>query len=226
MRAASVSEATLPRRKGLTLVLTAHISLSRLSLPVTAAALLAAAVPASAQILDFEAPGPGANFSSPPGYSEDGYTFLSSVSRDGAFRTQNVTGGSVAMATMDFSAITTLTRTDAGLFNVTSIDLAELVEQQGPPRNVTFNGLVGGSTVVSQTVTYNGIPGPETFALTGFTGIEALQWQQGFDTLSMHVYDNIVVSPAAAGAAPEPGTLALAGIALLSGAAYRRKREI
>ncbi|MCL2790438.1 MAG: PEP-CTERM sorting domain-containing protein [Desulfobulbus sp.] len=130
--------------------------------------------------------------------------------------------GSTALINDNWEGTTILMRTDGGLFQMNSIDLAELFAT-GEPFTVTFTGLLGNGDSVFQTFNLDGLLGTETFVFdTDFTDLVAVSWLQG-DYL-FHQFDNIDVTPINAAPIPEPATLLLFGAGLLVVTAVGRRK--
>ena len=117
----------------------------------------------------------------------------------------------------------TLAKVDGGTFSLNAIDLSPLAPSWYPGRaNVTFTGNVHGGGTVTQSFTVGSTLGFETFKFTGFDKLDSVSWVQEAPS---HQFDNIVVAESASesAAVPEPGTLALFGVALAGIGALRRK---
>lgn len=152
-------------------------------------------------------------------YEEDGFR-LTNTADDPSFATfgtgmDGLFTGSTALFNDNWEGTTVLTRTDGGWFRLNSIALAELYPLE-EPYAVTFTGLLGDGSTVSQSFTLDGLFGAETFTFDAtFTNLVSVSWLQSD---YFHQFDNIDASPV-----PEPSTLLLFGAGLLAVAAGRRK---
>lgn len=164
-------------------------------------------------------------------YSEDGYNlnakFDSINIPDFGFASwgtlsQNYTGNP-SLINDAGPGFTTLTKADNQLFNLLSIDLAGLFIEFPAfgvtGINVTFTGTKVDNSLISQTFT-----GPltsSTYTFNNFTNLSKVEWLQDNDTLGLHQFDNIVLSPI-----PEPSMALLLGGGLIGMAVLRHKKLI
>ncbi len=147
-------------------------------------------------------------------YTEDGFVFITSPLPPGddsfnAFVTvedgRADFTGSAALAVNFFGDTVTLTASGAGVFDLQSIDLAEIF---GSTPSVTFTGEVFGGGTVTQTFTLDGLAGAETFIFSsGFDNVVSVSWDQGTFT-SSHQFDNIVIAGGGSGGGFDTGTIA------------------
>ena len=102
------------------------------------------------------------------------------------------------------------------VFNLTSIDLADLNAGPGG-QNVTvnFTGFINGGGTVLQSFTTDAVFGMETFVFSGFNNLTKVEWLQ---EASFHQYDNINVT-----VVPEPTVIVGLGLGLGLLVARRRK---
>lgn len=122
--------------------------------------------------------------------------------------------GSTALFNDTVNGTTELTRFGGGIFNLVSIDLAEL--NGNAIAGVTFTAN-GGHT---QTFTLDGNAfGAETFIFDPeFLGVNSVTWVQ---QSPFHQFDNIIVNTTSV---PEPVSIALFGLSL-AGVGFVRKRK-
>lgn len=155
-------------------------------------------------------------------YTESGYTLTNGG--DFAFSTIGTQAadflGSTALINDNDEGLTTLERADGGLFSLLSIDLAELFADPDLPVQVMFTGVLADGSTVQQGFALDGLFGAQTFAFdAGFSQLSSVSWT---NSAYYHQFDDVVVA-----AVPEPGSAALAGLALLSlGATLRRRRTL
>jgi len=162
--------------------------------------LLSAGPPSSGVVIDFESlAATGGSFTFLTTYSEDGFTLVNASNPTGSFafaspHTDNSAWfvSSTALFNNFVNGVTVLTREDGGVFDVESIDLAELPPFGTSPRSVPFTGIRADASTVMVTFTTDGPIGFETFAFSGFTNLTSLSWVQ---VPLFHQFDNIVLDP-------------------------------
>lgn len=158
-------------------------------------------------------------------YLEDGFR-LDSLTRNMPFTSFGTTDTRFVESTAIFSNISNglirLTRADNGLFDMTSIRLAEL---NSLGSKVTFTGLLGNGSTVSQQVQLDGNKGFQTFAFTSqFVGLSQITWLQ---TSPYHQFDDILVqNHHAPQATPLPPSGWLFGSLLLSYMSWTHRRRV
>lgn len=120
--------------------------------------------------------------------------------------------------------VITLSRVDGNPFSMLSIDLARNFPFDPAP-TVTFVGALAGGGSVSQSFTVTvpiGDRAFQTFALTGFSQVLAVSWEQPQLADGLHQFTNIELA-----SVPEPSSLALlaAGAVTLAIVRWRRPRR-
>lgn len=160
------------------------------------------------------------------GTSSGGFVVESAGTGNGAPQTPGANpfyAGAVGLAAFSPATIT-LTRTDGGPFSLLSIDLARAFAFDPAP-SILLTGTRANGTTVSQFLTVTAASPPlafQRFALTGFTGLTAVRWDQPVFTQGVHQFGNVRLATTV----PEPATLLLvaAGVPLVA-AGWRRTRR-
>lgn len=151
-------------------------------------------------------------------YEEAGYSVKGPLATIGS-QFAGAYAGSASLFLANPGNVATLAKVDGGTFSLKAIDLSPLAPSwYGGGADVTFTGNVHGGGTLSQTFTVGPALGFGTFEFTGFDQLDSVTWIQ---VAPYHQFDNIVVDAPAA--VPEPGTLALFGLALAGIGALRRK---
>lgn len=151
-------------------------------------------------------------------YTESGFSLSGDLGTIGA-QFSEAYAGSASLFLGNPGEIAALTKIDGSTFSLNSIDLSPLsVSFYGGNAGVTFTGNVHGGGTLVQSFTTGSTMGFSTYQFTGFDNLDSVTWVQ---QAPYHQFDNIVVDKSAA--VPEPGTLALFGIALAGVGALRRK---
>lgn len=187
----------------------------------------ASAIDAATVTLDFESLAHDDDLVSDVGhlYQEDGFVlenagffpFATYGAQAVDWDSSPVFTGSTALFNDNDDALTTLSLLSGGVFDLVSIDLAELFVATGVAYRVAFTGITAALGTVTQEFTLDGIFGAETFTFDpGFTNLTSVSWT---NTADYHQFDNIQVS-----SVPEPQTLSLMLLGLgLMGTLARRK---
>ena len=206
---------------------TGFAALGLLSLGLTA--VPAAATPVQAPTtINFDnlvASDSAATVASP--YTQQGFTF-SAPSGFIATGADNSNGD--GETSLYSRASTRLTQSNGQAFDFNAIDLGPLLGNiegnlNGGP--VLFTGtLVGGKTVTDTKTITSGTY--QTFAFTGFTGLQSLTFGPASSSTTAPLFDNVVVTgtPAAVAPVPEASTVVSLGLMLaLGGLAFAAKRR-
>lgn len=200
---------------------------------ITSAALIVAGiVSVSAQAapvtLDFE--GVAANGTQSPcpltsAYSKGGYSLGSASATCNHYIGNNMSGNNTYGNTTSVLAICSgcpggllLTLTGPAAFSALSVDIGSFFGND--PAAVTFTGyFVGGGSVVQAV---DGAKSWATYLLNGFTGLSSMTIQTLGANGAHASLDNIVVTNA--NTVPEPTSIALLGLALVTAGAARRRK--
>lgn len=192
---------------------------------------------ASAVILDFEdvrQDNAAVNLVGPV-YSRNGFTLTALVDDPNStpdFFSAGTLSTSFAGSTALYHHISgdeiVLTRSDGGLFDLLSIDLAILpafTEDGKPillPFDVTFHGTKVDGSSVANIFMHTEAFAFETFPFVGFSDLTSMNWFQGTGNPGepAHQFDDLNVSPV-----PEPSSLLLLGCGLAGLLLCRRPRR-
>ncbi len=133
---------------------------------------------------------------------------------------RNADPGGAALGLTEINLTYTMSRIDGAVFSISAIDISQLFNDAS---GGGYSGLVSFSYdgVPAESYSHDGVPGYQTFALSG-AGIHTL----GIRTINFIAIDNLVVSDSAT-SAPEPATWAMfiGGFGLI-GAAMRKRQRI
>jgi hypothetical protein len=159
-------------------------------------------------------------------YSEDGFTLqaMNSFSTLRSYGTQAWWSypGSTTLHNGTNGGITRLTKSDGGLFDLLSIDLARLSISAGDVP-VTFIGtFLNGSTITQSFNVIRDNPSAislQTFDFAGFTNLTKVEWTQ--TSILNHQFDNVQLSTVSA--VPVPSGIVLMSIAIVGMCMTRRK---
>jgi hypothetical protein len=213
---------------------------------VVGGTLMFAAQPAEALVINFSPLAQaGAGFNSiGDTYSQDGFTFTGSAQPEGsAFNylgtwgssdPDHPIGGSNTTSLMPYYQDTLFTITpNSGTFDLKSVDLAQWGFDQllfAPSFSVTFDGVVNGGGLVSQTFSVSNLAGSpvlSTYAFSGFTNLTQVSVVEGtYDLGTAWQLDNLCVGSGTC-ATPLPSTWAMliAGFVGLGFLAYRGTKK-
>lgn len=154
-------------------------------------------------------------------YAEDGFLIKTSslpLSIAGS-QTNHWVGSSTGHLRV-VNGLIELVRADNGLFNLDSIDLSILASYGTSPA-VQFNAYNASNVLVSTASFLPTTFGLSTFTFgSGFDGVSRVTWNQGSGEGSAHQFDNIRIDT---NQVPEPGTMALLGLALVGFGASRMR---
>ena len=199
--------------------------------PFPILALLAAALPCRATLLDFEELVGEENVQViyyGPVFSTHGFDFVhtgdASLVNLGLYSFKEISGGNYtgSVAIVPNGAFTvptsvTLSASGGGAFDLEAIDLANEARESSPaPQGATvrFVGTKTNGSTVTRSYTLSVGDGLETVAFSGFTGLTSVTFDQPYPFIQ---FDNVRVS-----AVPEPASLAALGIGAL---AFLRRRR-
>lgn len=193
-----------------------------MKLHFAALALFASAISSSAmaEVITFDSlANSGAGLTAVTSHTEAGFAVTGPMATIGA-GFGGAYAGSASLFLGNPGNVATLTRVDGSAFNLSAIDLSPLaVSWYGGGAQVTFTGHRQDGATVEQSFEVGAEMGFATYTFTNFSNLSSVTWTQ---VENYHQFDNIVATASSADV-PEPGALALFGIALAAVGAVRRK---
>lgn len=154
-------------------------------------------------------------------YTEDGFLIKTpSLSLSIAGTQSTDWAGSSAGHLRSSNGLIELVRANNGLFNLDSIDLSFLHKNGSSPA-VQFKAYNASNVLVSTASFLPTTFGFKTFNFSNsFDGVSKVTWNQGSNETSAHQFDNIRIDM---NQVPEPGTMALMGLAAIGFGASRMR---
>jgi hypothetical protein len=153
--------------------------------------------------------------------------------RDDGSHPNDNNAASTSLLEYNATAITTITRSGGGTFDLNKIDLAPYgVNRSGPPFTVLFTGVRSDLSTVTQSLTVQnayttgGRPLLQTGVFSGFTGLTSVFMTQGaYGESTAYQFNNLVVDETSTPTpVPDPdSTFVLLGTGLLGLARFRHR---
>jgi hypothetical protein len=202
---------------------------------LTATGLLAAALPGSTILIDFEdltwtsAPNPNWQYFYGDSVVSRGYQFQALGAPDPSIALSSHAAAATGYTGTAQNPNTALFGTYTGkqfrmtkggaAFNVSSIGLAHLYRFNYPTFGITFVGTRADASTVTETINVSNMTALTSYSFANMTNIVKMEWRQGSGYPDIHQFDNIN----ATAVVPEPFTMTLAIGAAAAG--FRRVRR-